>query len=88
MLLRKGNLTNPALAKHMAQEGRQDLVDFKPHGYRDVIWCPIINEPVIMIYKGDRPHCSLCEMSAEADGGFAEPHPFIVSIIGPYQARP
>lgn len=40
-----------------------------PKTYRDVYWCCLINEPMIIKYKGDQPKCSACdnEISFEED---------------------
>lgn len=57
----------------------QDVTDEKgPHAggitnvpktYRDVYWCGLINEPMIIKYKGEEPQCSACdnEISFEED---------------------
>jgi hypothetical protein len=50
----------------------------EPKGYRDLMWCPYINEPAIIEYRDDRPHCVNC------DGNFeASTHPFMGHIPKP-----
>ena len=36
------------------------LVWDKPRGGRDVYWCWIANEPMIVEYKGNAPYCPIC----------------------------
>ena len=87
-IFRRGSLDDTSLEKHMQQEGRPDLVDFQPHGYRDIIWCPVVNEPVIIDFgSGGVLRCTLCGMLASANGSFAVPHNFVVSVIGPYRTK-
>lgn len=81
---RNRNLDNPALKHHMSQSGRPNSVSFKPTGYGDVIWCPIINEPGFLVYdKAGTPQCSECDMTAFEDGRFAEHHQYIATVRKP-----
>lgn len=56
--------------------GRQDKVSWVSRGFRDVRWCPYMNEPFIIQYKlgTNEGMCPLCD-SFEADT-----HEFICSI--------
>lgn len=46
-------------------------------GFRDVHWCGILNEPVIVQYKENRLYCPLCEMiSEQTDEAFLQMHLF------------
>jgi hypothetical protein len=60
-----------------------DHVTFEPKGYRDVHWCPRLNEPVIIQYTGipggsvaDTPSCTNC-------GEWGDDHVFICHILKP-----
>ncbi len=50
---------------------------FKPQGYRDVLWCPYLNEPWIMEYnvKTKEVSCPNCDGNYEPST-----HPFICHI--------
>jgi hypothetical protein len=52
---------------------------FVPKGMRDVMWCPYMNEPMILEYKGDAPTCPGCGDSFEAST-----HAFICHINKPW----
>ena len=63
--------------------GRPDSVEFDARGYRDVIWCPFLNEPAILEYRtlknGSRvPDCPNCNGNYEP-----ETHEFICHIRKP-----
>lgn len=67
----------------------EDFVSFERKGYRDVYWCPTLNEPVILIYevKGLEYH-PICNMCQEAlpqltDNADDFSHTFIVHILKP-----
>jgi hypothetical protein len=55
--------------------GIPDRVTFQPLGYRDVMWCPYLNEPAILEWRKDKPHCPNCNGNFEP-----ETHPFICHI--------
>lgn len=57
---------------------REDWVTFEPTGYRDVIWCPYLNEPAIIQYKNGEPDCPNCPGNYEP-----ETHEFICHILKP-----
>lgn len=55
--------------------GIPDRVTFHPLGFRDVMWCPYLNEPAILEWRKNKPHCPNC------DGNFEpQTHPFICHI--------
>jgi len=41
-----------------------ELTD-SPQGYRDIRWCPYLNEPFIIEYKDDKPNCPNCDDNYE-----------------------
>lgn len=43
-----------------SEEGRPHRVSFHPKGYRDVMWCPYLNEPAILEWRDGKPHCPNC----------------------------
>lgn len=52
-----------------------DKVSFEPVGFRDVYWCPRLNEPVILEYRqavgSERePWCINCGCPLESDHAF------------------
>ena len=56
-----------------------DTVSYEPKGYRDVHWCPYVNEPYISEYnKDDQPDCPLCDGNYEP-----ETHQFICHVYKP-----
>lgn len=57
------------------QNKRKGIISRKPHGYRDVMWCPYINEPAIIEYRDGKPYCPLCNGNFEAST-----HEFICHI--------
>lgn len=50
-------------------------VTYEAKGYRDVIWCPYLNEPAIIEYKDGKPDCHNCDGNYEP-----ETHEFICHI--------
>lgn len=56
---------HPDLDEHFAYRGLRKSVSFTPEGFRDVIWCPYLNEPAILEYdtlkEGSPPKCPNCE---------------------------
>lgn len=57
-------------------------VIFEQKGFRDVVWCPYLNEPAFIEYvtldDGERgPHCQNCESYKP------ETHQFICHILKP-----
>lgn len=49
-----------------------------PTGSRDLMWCPYLNEPAILEWKDNKPHCPNC------DGNFeAVTHTFLGHILKP-----
>jgi hypothetical protein len=63
------------LIDYPKQEGRPDSVSFKPRGFRDVIWCPYLNEPAFLTYDDVRLDCPNCNHNFEVAS-----HPFICHI--------
>jgi len=67
-------------------KGLPQLVSFESRGFRDVYWCPSLNEPYIITYKlGTQfPVCSGCNNVYESiermENDF---HTFICSIYKP-----
>ena len=49
-----------------------------PKGFRDLMWCPYLNEPVILEYKDENPTCPSCKGSFEAST-----HWFLGHILKP-----
>jgi hypothetical protein len=68
--------------RKVGAKGRQDIVTFVGKGYRDVIWCPYLNEPAILEYvdiNGIRqPDCPNCNRNYESST-----HIFICHILKP-----
>lgn len=52
----------------------------EPKGFRDLMWCPYLNEPAILEYKDDRPHCPNCNGNFEASS-----HAFMGHIFKPFR---
>ena len=48
-----------------------------PMGFRDLLWCPILNEPGILSYENDKPICPHCTSFS------IETHTFIGHITKP-----
>ena len=71
---------HPDLAEYWT-EGRPDCVKYEPRGFFDVFWCPYVNAPAILEYKGDEPTCANCEGNFEA-----ATHTFICNIRKPRSA--
>ena len=46
----------------MTQSGANECISFAPKGYRDVIWCPYLNEPTFVEYTQEGylecPNCN------------------------------
>lgn len=60
------------------QEKREWELTKEPKGFRDLMWCPYLNEPTILEYREGEPYCGCC------DGNFeAETHEFIAHIKQP-----
>lgn len=55
-------------------------VEYKPQGFRDVYWCPSLNEPFVIEYitGTDKRYCPLCKTQE-----FDEGHEFIAHILKP-----
>jgi hypothetical protein len=50
----------------------------EPRGFRDLMWCPYLNEPAILEWRNELPHCPNC------DGNFeASTHAFIGHVGKP-----
>lgn len=41
-------------------------------GFRDLYWCSILNEPVILTYQDNKTYCTCCEGSDIIDDGLHE----------------
>ena len=63
--------------------GLPNCVEFVSRGFRDVFWCPYVNEPVVLMYRKDyaldnkRPYCDLCSKWMDED------HTFICTVKKP-----
>lgn len=57
-------------------------LSFSPRGFRDLIWCGLLNEPAILEYRdqpgGRAPWCPNCNGNYELGS-----HPFIAHIRKP-----
>lgn len=53
-----------------------------PKGFRDIMWCPYINEPMILEWRGDEPYCSGCG-NDKTSSFEPESHVFICHILKP-----
>lgn len=42
-------------------------LDKESKGFRDLMWCPYLNEPAIIKYKDGKPDCPNCDGSFEAE---------------------
>ena len=62
----------------MSVTGFPGMVSFEPKGYRDVVWCPYLNEPAILVYENGEPDCPNCNHNYEPST-----HIFICHIIKP-----
>lgn len=59
----------------------EKAASFTSLGWRDVIWCPLGNEPTFLTYKENgEPDCKMCNGNYEP-----ETHPFICHINKPYK---
>ncbi len=58
------------------------ILDAAPKGYRDLMWCPYLNEPAILEYEDGAPHCPNCNGNFEA-----ETHVFMGHIHKPHWAK-
>lgn len=58
---------------------RRRAVTFTPRGYRDVVWCPYLNEPAILQFKNGKPDCPNCNGNYEPGS-----HMFICNVRKPY----
>ena len=78
------NAKNKPLHKHLSpwMDKRNHLVGRlgrTPKGYRDLMWCPYINEPTIIVFdEKNNPTCKECNGNFEA-----ETHLFIGHIYKP-----
>jgi len=65
------------------EKGLPQYVVYEPKGFRDVMWCPYLNEPAIIEYRDKdgkkEPYCPNCNGNFEP-----ESHPFICHILKPY----
>ncbi len=43
----------------------QAAVRFESYGYREIIWCHVINEPAWLHWKNDTPFCEACKWTDE-----------------------
>lgn len=71
----KNTEANPKLQAWFSQEASPYQLHPTPHGFRDLMWCPLDNEPYILEYRDDEPWCPGCKSSFEA-----ETHTFIGHI--------
>lgn len=57
--------------------------------YRALYWCWIVNEPVILVYRGEYPYCRLCNWldvkKGEPSEGFMREHKFMQEISIPLE---
>lgn len=61
--------------------GGSPLASSKPKGFRDVHWCPYINEPCFLIRRGEEWACPYCA-SYEP-----ETHEFVLHVHKPPPRR-
>jgi hypothetical protein len=50
----------------------------EPRGFRDLMWCPYMNEPAIIHWAAYKPYCPNCHGNFEP-----ETHPFLLHIAKP-----
>lgn len=66
---------------------RHEIVTFEPKGFRDVYWCPYLNEPVIVEYRRPSPNkfCVNCSGDIDHPGvpPFYSKHTFICNVGKP-----
>lgn len=53
------------MSERKGEQGLPDHVEFVSRGFRDVYWCPYLNEPIIVTYKmvgliDKEPWCEGC----------------------------
>ena len=62
------NFLHKELQDWLTQESpSQPILSNKPLGFRDLMWCPYSNEPIILSYDKDfRPNCTGCKGNFEA----------------------
>lgn len=59
-------------------------VTAEPKGFRDIYWCPYLNEPVILKYDGDKPKCDGCGNVYDSVEQMADDtHTFICHVLKP-----
>lgn len=75
---------------HVGLQGQPAKVTFESKGYRDVYWCPELNEPVVLVYEelfeGREPVCDHCRAIIryeEKPTGFERLHVFICHVLKP-----
>jgi hypothetical protein len=65
------------MSERRGKKGLPNHVEWVSRGFRDVYWCPYLNEPVIITYPMDKNKTAWC---VNCNGPMAEDHWFIVSI--------
>ena len=45
---------------------RKPILTDAPLGFRDLMWCPYLNEPAILEYSNNKPTCPNCRGNFEA----------------------
>ena len=58
------------------------LITPQPRGMRDLMWCPHINEPMILEYRDGRPYCRGCG-NGNVSSFEAETHVFMGHVCKP-----
>lgn len=68
------------------QQGQPECLAYTPKGWRDVMWCPHLNEPIIIEHRGgpdvSEPHCTGCGVSSFDH--IRDTHEFIAHIYKPW----
>lgn len=55
-------------------------ITYEATGYRDVLWCWFLNEPVVIQYRKEQPYCIACNSDPSET---PEEHTFICHINKP-----
>jgi len=68
------------MTERKGEMGFEGAVRFISRGFRDVYWCPYLNEPIIITYPlpDKKAWCSGCDGTMDTD------HMFICSILKPW----
>lgn len=66
------------------EPGIPAAVEFTSLGFRDVYWCPYLNEPVIITYPIDKERKAWC---SGCNGSMSEDHSFICTILKPWSLK-